>query len=60
MFLLHLIVHHGKNNQLVGAASAKHELEHEGAPAQLFRRHAFFDSVILRLITRRAVPYPLA
>ena len=29
MFLLHLIVHHGKNNnQLAGAASAKHELPH--------------------------------
>ncbi len=34
MFLLHLIVHHRKNNnQLVGASSAKHELEHEGVPA---------------------------
>jgi hypothetical protein len=29
MFLLHLIVHHGRNNhQLVGASSAKHELPH--------------------------------
>jgi zinc/manganese transport system permease protein len=29
MFLLHLIVHHGRNNhQLAGAASAKHELPH--------------------------------
>ena len=29
MFLLHLIVHHGRNNgQLAGASSAKHELPH--------------------------------
>src|SRR5215468_7453311 len=34
MFLLHLIVHHGKNNQLLGATSAKHEIEHESVPAQ--------------------------
>src|SRR5215475_5948435 len=34
MFLLHLIVHHGRNNNhLVGASSAKHEIEHEGDPA---------------------------
>jgi zinc/manganese transport system permease protein len=35
MFLFHLIVHHGRNNnQLSGAASAKHELEREGVPAE--------------------------
>jgi len=35
MFLLHLIVHHGRNNnQLAGASSAKHELEREGVPAE--------------------------
>ena len=34
MFLLHLIVHHGRNNNhLVGASSAKPEIEHEGVPA---------------------------
>jgi hypothetical protein len=32
MFFLHLIVHHGRNGNLVGAHAAQRELEQEGAP----------------------------
>jgi zinc/manganese transport system permease protein len=34
MFLLHLLVHHGKSVQLEGAHSAQHELRREGVPSQ--------------------------